>query len=71
LIPKDHKDFKEGVIDEQLLFDIINGRQNKILAFDFSEKEQEYEYLMGILHNRFQELADKYGEKISTEEERK
>jgi hypothetical protein len=40
LIPKDHESFNEGVIDKNLLMDLINGRQNKILDFDFSHKEE-------------------------------
>ena len=45
LIPYDHENFGEAIIDKQLLLDIINGRQNKILDFDFSQKEEEYEFL--------------------------
>lgn len=36
LVPYDHEAFETAIIDKQLLFDIINGRQNKILDFDFS-----------------------------------
>jgi hypothetical protein len=36
LIPYDHENLEDAVIDKQLLFDIINGRQNKVLDFDFS-----------------------------------
>ena len=49
LVPYDHELFESGIIDKQLLFDLINGRQNKVLDFDFSQKEEEYEYLTRLV----------------------
>jgi hypothetical protein len=40
LIPYDHEHFESTLIDKQLLLDLINGRQNKVLDFDFSAKEE-------------------------------
>ena len=71
LIPHDHENFNAGVIDKQLLLDIINGRQNKVLDYDFSQKEEEYEYLRNILTDRYKEIADRYGDTIVTEDEKK
>ena len=45
LVPHDHENFEGGAIDRQLLFDLINGRQNKVLDFDYSAKEEQYEFL--------------------------
>ncbi len=71
LIPQDHENFKDGVIDKQLLLDIINGRQNKILDFDFSQKEEEYEYLRNILTERYRDIASTYGDTIVTDDDQK
>jgi hypothetical protein len=43
LIPIDHKDFKKGTPDMDLLFNIINGRQNKILDYEYKDFEEAYE----------------------------
>ena len=45
LVPKDHEAFESTIIDKGLLMDIMNGRQNRILEYDFSQKEEEYEFL--------------------------
>ena len=71
LIPIDHEKFEEGIIDKQLLFDLINGRQNKILDYDFSQKEEEYEFLRTILLERYREIADKHGDTIVEDEDKK
>lgn len=71
LIPHDHENFKEGVIDKQLLLDIINGRQNKVLDFDFSQKEEEYEHLRNILTERYRDIEGSYGDTIVTEDDKK
>ena len=71
LIPIDHEKFEEGIIDKKLLFDLINGRQNKILDYDFSQKEEEYEYLRQILEERFRDIASKQGDFVITDEDRK
>ena len=71
LIPYDHENFSSGVIDKQLLLDLINGRQNKVLDYDFSQKEEEYEYLRNILTDRYKDIAEKYGDTIVTEDEKK
>lgn len=36
LIPIDHEDFAQCCMNVDLLNDIVNGRQNKVLSFDFS-----------------------------------
>ena len=71
LIPFDHENFGEAIIDKQLLLDIINGRQNKILDFDFSQKEEEYEFLRSQLQERYKEMSERYGDTIVTDEDRK
>ncbi len=71
LIPYDHENFSEAIIDKQLLLDIINGRQNKILDFDFSQKEEEYEFLRSQLQERYKEMSERYGDTIVTDEDRK
>jgi hypothetical protein len=59
LIPIDHTNFLDGVIDDRLLFDIINGRQNKVLNFDFSEAEEVYSQLSKKMQERYKEIAEK------------
>lgn len=68
-MPHDHEYFENAVIDKQLLFDIINGRQNKVLDFDYSKKEEEYEELRAMLQERYKEIAERYGDRIVTEED--
>lgn len=43
------------------MFDLINGRQNKVQNFDFSEKEEEYEYVKSMIESRFNQILEKYG----------
>lgn len=57
LIPIDHEKFSDGVLDKQLLFDIINGKLNKILEYDYSQKEEEYEFLRSLLLERYRDIA--------------
>lgn len=71
LVPHDHEYFENAVIDKQLLFDIINGRQNKVLDFDYSKKEAEYDELRIMLEERYKEIAERYGDRIVTEEDQK
>ena len=70
-MPHDHEAFESGIIDKQLLLDLINGRQNRVLSFDFSAKEEEYEFLKNALQERYQEIAERHGEREVTEEEKK
>ncbi len=51
------------------MLDIINGRQNKILDFDFSQKEEEYEYLRNIITERYRDIASTYGDTIVTDDD--
>lgn len=69
LIPHDHENFHNGVIDKQLLFDLINGRQNKVLDFDYSVKEEEYEFLRNALHERYKDIAERHGDTIISDED--
>lgn len=46
------------MVDKQLLFDIINGRQNKVMNFDFSEAEEVYSFFSKILQERYREIAE-------------
>ena len=71
LVPYDHELFESGIIDKQLLFDLINGRQNKVLDFDFSQKEEEYEYLTRLVQDHYKEVAERHGETILTDEDKK
>lgn len=71
LIPHDHEHFKNGIIDKQLLFDLINGKQNKVLDFDFSQKEEEYEFVRQALQERYKEIAEKHGDTIVTDDDKK
>lgn len=48
---------------------MINGRQNKVQSFDFSEKEQEYEYHKQQLEARFGQMMERYGDRWISEEE--
>jgi hypothetical protein len=49
-------------VDKQLLYDIINGRMNRVLNFDFTPKEEEYEELQYMLEERFREISMRQGD---------
>jgi hypothetical protein len=40
LIPIDHENYEDSMLDESLVFDLINGRQKAILKRDFSVLEE-------------------------------
>jgi len=41
LIPLDNENFKKSVITEDLMNHILHGRQRDVLAFDYTELEEE------------------------------
>ena len=43
LVSKDHPDFKNHIISEELLLDVIKGNQRKVLDYDFSEIDAKRE----------------------------
>lgn len=71
LIPHDHEMFEDGTLDRQLLFDLINGRQNKVLDFDFTQNEEFYNAMKVMVTEVFKEVAESTGEVFNTEEEKK
>jgi len=46
LVAKDHLEFDNWCISEELLLNILNGRQNKVLNYDFTEEEQIKQEIM-------------------------
>jgi hypothetical protein len=40
IIPLDSQNFKKSVASEEVMHHIINGRQNEVLAYDFSHIEE-------------------------------
>jgi len=39
------------------------------LDFDYSQKEEEYEFLRQTLQERYKEMAERYGDTIVTDED--
>ena len=42
-----------------------------MLSFDYSVKEEEYEFMRQTLQERYKEIAERYGETIVTDEDQK
>ena len=59
LIPIDHADFNLGAVDKQLIFDIICGKQNKILTYDYKELEETYEHIENLMKERFRDYIQR------------
>ena len=53
------------------MFDIVNGRQNRVLKHDFTEAQSHYDGIMNIVIDRYKEIAEKQDEKLLTEEDQK
>lgn len=49
LIPIDHDKFDESCMDKDLLFDLINGRQNRVLNKDFTIFEKTLDHLRAVM----------------------
>lgn len=70
LIPIDHQNFSKSSLSTDLLFDVVNGREAKIMSLDFSTFEK--------IHKVFKEYADEemknkmndMGEYYETEKEK-
>ena len=61
LVPIDHEQFEKGIYDKTLLFDIISGRQNKVLNHDYTEIETDFLQLENIIKERFREYLIREG----------
>ena len=70
VVPVDHEMFFNGVMDEVLLKDILKGKQNSVLNFDFTEKELLQEYLKKLQDDTMKEIYRQNGEFYETEEDK-
>jgi len=46
LVAKDAVEYDNWCVSEKLMLDILNGRQNKVFDYDFTEEEQIKQEIM-------------------------
>lgn len=71
LVPIDHEKFEQNVLNKELLQDIINGRLNRVMNYDFSTEEIIMQHMQKKMDEAYKEIAQSQGEMHITEEDQK